>query len=182
MIITTCPHGVCSARCSQHSAEVMECGAGVAQCLPFCSHRRCILRRSTPTRPTSCSTSSRGWNTPSSCQRSTVRRWPTPVAWTKTLSRTIRSTVSSSDPCCSSISQHYSPPPPPSGRRQAVRAPSCCRWLRAVCRRVKALFLLLIADLAESTKVVHFVEPSETTPHPLPLPSAYPTITSRNID
>lgn len=71
------------------------------------SCRKCTRRSSTPTQPTSSSTSSRGSTTPSSCQRSMAKRWPTPVAWTRTLSPTTRNTVSSSDGTSSSISQHY---------------------------------------------------------------------------
>lgn len=67
--------------------------------LQFCglTCRRCTRGRLTRTLPTSSSTNSREWTTHSSCQRRTAKRWPTQQAWTRTLSRTTRSTASFSD-------------------------------------------------------------------------------------
>lgn len=95
-------------------------------CERFSLTRKCSPRRSTPTLLISCSTSSGEWSTRSSCQRSMAKRWPTPVAWMKTLNPTTKNTVSSSDglivfhpsgqPCCS-----LAPPADP-GRRTRHRS------------------------------------------------------------
>lgn len=140
--------------------------------------RKCTLRRSTQTRPTSSFTSSRGSTTPSSCQRSMARRWLTPVAWTKTLSQTTRNIVSSSDcPPRLPFSQHY----------------TCSLLLPAVVSRTQQTFsqTVCIAALStldfkhgleakgfaetqwspgESTKLVHFDELYKTNPSPHPPP------------
>lgn len=151
--------------------------------------RKCNLRRSTPTRPTSSSTSSRESSTPSSSQRSMARRWPTPVAWMKTLSLTTRNTVSSSDGTASSISEHYAcsllPPAALSRKHQTFRSfwriLTNCSWLESDCGLCLASqhFLHFIANMdlckglprqqwsrGESTKLVHFAEPNKTTPPP----------------
>jgi len=58
--------------------------------------RKFTRTRLTQIQLTSCSMSNREWTTRSFCQKQRAKRWQTPLAWTKTLNLTTRSTV-----CCS---------------------------------------------------------------------------------
>lgn len=59
----------------------------------FSVFRSCGQRRLMQTLPISCSTSSREWIILCSCPKLTAKRWQTQLAWTRTLSLIIRSTV-----------------------------------------------------------------------------------------
>lgn len=101
----------------------------------FFSHsRKCTLRRLTPTRPTFSSTSSRESSTPSSCRGLMAKRWPTPVAWMKTLSLTTKNTVSFSESPSSSICWHSLLPPAALSGINLQRSPKPLKtWARLWC-------------------------------------------------